>query len=542
MVDACGRAAALMTRLNPLLLCALPLLTMSVSLSYKQAEGPYYAAQKVDPSYSYLLGSLAYAIGQPSSCCLHPGVTVQINGAVVLRWAHAVIGQEDLVTDVLRDPEVYARILGFEETVIYAIALALAGWIVYRSSGRLELGLLIQTAPWIEPLVFHWMNPIAPEAILYGLTTLAAALMLAYILHASRRSVLFAVALGLLAGAGLTTKITYLPMALLPLLLLDAWRPRMIFLATAGLCFGGIAIPHWVTMSNAIYFWMQLFQRSGLHGSKAAGGPRLQDLLGSVSEYIHGDPVYVWLMLAPLAFWGGITRMSRGRPDQFGRLSRCLALLLTGEILQLVLASRQFNLRYLSPAYVLLCANMTLILAFVTELYPRSRRVLALLCLVAIAVLAGLRVRSLNADMAYFRLGAADVRDVETATLRAHPDSTVVAYYGASTIPFAVHFGDSWVFRRFSTQLSQLYPNFLFWDAYARTFEDFESIVKPTDSCLTTLLVGAPFGVEPMGFRPPDGARVMEVGRSGQEALYLARVGSCERPPEDARSEAGTRP
>jgi hypothetical protein len=65
-----------MKRITPLVLLALPLLMTALSLEFKRAQGPYWASGKVDPSYSYLLGSLAYAEGKPSMCCLHPGVTV----------------------------------------------------------------------------------------------------------------------------------------------------------------------------------------------------------------------------------------------------------------------------------------------------------------------------------------------------------------------------------------------------------------------------------------------------------------------------------
>src|SRR5207244_2053778 len=103
------------------LFVVLPLLMLLLSLDFKRAQGAYWEASKVDPSYSYLIGALAYATGQPSMCCFHPGVTVQTTGAWMLRATHAVIGQEGFVQDILRDPEVYAAILGFAQIVFYAV-------------------------------------------------------------------------------------------------------------------------------------------------------------------------------------------------------------------------------------------------------------------------------------------------------------------------------------------------------------------------------------------------------------------------------------
>lgn len=507
---------AIAARCAPALVLILPVWMMVLSLAFKKAEGAYWEAPKVDPSYSYLVGSLAYAVGQPSMCCLHPGVTVQVNGAWILRLTHAVFGHDELAADVLSDPEVYAAAIGFEETLLYGCALLLAGWMVFRATGSLESALLIQIAPFLDLSSFHWLSPIAPEAILYSLVVLAAALAVIYRPGFGTNRV--AIFLGLLSGAGVATKITYLPAALLPLVLVESWSGRLIYILVTSACFAAIAVPHWATVDNALYFWSQLLHNRGLHGSGETGRPRASDLLASIGAYIQSDRIYMLLLLLSVAFavWMFFSPKAKS--------GRTLAILIACEVLQLILASRQFNLRYLSPAYGLLSANLVLIALSIRDAYPRSARWLKAGCIVGIALLAVIRSRDIAIETGTLRAARASWLQLATAARRGAPDATVVDYYGASGIPFALHFGDTWVYRYFSPQLAGLYPRQIFWDAYRRNFEGFEGNVSRADLCRVPLLQlrGAPFGAQPMGFSPPDGLTLEELGSARGETFYRA--------------------
>jgi hypothetical protein len=194
-------------------------------------------------------------------------------------------------------------------------------------------------------------------------------------------------------------------------------------------------------------------------------------------------------------------------------------------VLQLILASRQFNLRYLSPAYGLLSANLVVIVLAIRNAYPRSARWLTPVCILAIAFLVGVRTRDLWFQTATQRSARAGLFQLATKVGLDAPDANVVDYYGASGIPFALHFGDTWVYRYFAPQLEALYPRRIFWDAYRRNFEGFQGTIPLGDLCRvpTLELRGAPFGAQPMGFSVPDGLTLEEIGSVRGEAFYRAR-------------------
>jgi hypothetical protein len=513
-----------MKRITPLVLLALPLLMTALSLEFKRAQGPYWGSGKVDPSYSYLLGSLAYAEGKPSMCCLHPGVTVQINGEWVLRASHAVIGQGSLVTDVLRDPEVYAAILGFEEILLYAAAMLAAGWMIYRVTQRIELALLIQTPAFFNDSNFLWLSPIAPEALLYGVVILAGALAVVHEVDSGRRGV-FSIAFGVLSGVGLATKITYLPAAILPLILLDSWLGLMAYLLAASVSFAALSVPHWETVDNALYFWNQLLHKQGLHGSGQEGHPHLADLAAIFGEYFWSDPFFTSMLLACFAATAWLLWARRAAAPK-----RLLIGLTVCELLQIALASRQFSLRYLSPAYALLAAHAVIL---VYCLGPGVRRVVTLICMAGVLALVAARSREVHASAGELRAARRDSQQVVSGILAKRPGSTAIAYYGANTIPFALQFGDVWVYRAFAKPLEDLYPNMVFWDAYRRVFENFLSpvTIENLGDCKRRLLEGTPFGAQPIGFSPPDHVSVEELGQFNGEAFYAMTCDVTAAPP-----------
>jgi hypothetical protein len=518
----------LVARFKLLMLLPLPLLMASLTIGYKHADGPYWMGSKTDPSYYYLLGSLAYAVGQPSMCCLHPGVTVQVNGSWVLRSVHMVIGEDDLVSDVLRDPEVYAKLLGFEETLLYALALMAAGWIVYRATGRLELAVLTQMQPFLEPAIFQWLNPIAPEVYLYALGILTTALAVAYVLSAGS-GIPMALAFGVLAGMGIAAKITYLPVVIMPLLLLRSWWGRIVYLLTTCASFAAISFRHWATVDNALYFGSLLLHQRGLHGSGAPGRPQLFELLSSTLEYFRSDAVYTSLLFASIVLAACFLWFGRSKDGHLRRAAWPLLAFSICAALQVGLASRQFNLRYLSPAYPLFIASVILALFSIAKTYAAADRAIRVACVVTVTAIVAGATFHVRGEM--MQLGAAQrqLTLLDRKERQGRPDSAIVAYYGAGTIPFALHSGNVWVYRRFSAQLEALYPNMVFWDAYRRTFERFDAPLTSVDlgECNSLLLQGTPFGAHPMDFSPPDHTLVEEVGGSRAEAYYKLISGPC---------------
>ena len=94
-----------------LFLLVIPGIVFSLSLVFADIKGPYYLAQNSDPEYAYLFNSLNIAKFEAPTHTDHPGTSLQLLGAVVIRASYFFSGKTSLVEDVLSRPEHYLRIM-----------------------------------------------------------------------------------------------------------------------------------------------------------------------------------------------------------------------------------------------------------------------------------------------------------------------------------------------------------------------------------------------------------------------------------------------
>jgi len=215
----------------------------------------------------------------------------------------------------------------------------------------------------------------------------------------------------------------------------------------------------------------------------------------------------------------------RGRAS--ARVRWYLAVLAVCELMQIVLASRQFNSRYLSPAFGLICGSMVVLLWWAHERYPQWTSRVTWVSVLALGFFLVTGVREAGVMIREARSARAELQKEEARLAASLKGLNVITYYGASTLPYALQSGSTWVYRKFAPQLDALYPGMMFWDAYGRRFENFREPVKALQNCSATILRGAPFGVQPMGFTVPDGFVVEEIGRTRQEGFYRIRSAPC---------------
>src|SRR5476649_1503639 len=83
----------------------IPALTGLCVCALRCARGPHWFAANLDPDYCYLLNSVSIAELNAPGHYHHPGTTVQMAGACVVRIAHLLTGTGTLRQDVLSAPE-----------------------------------------------------------------------------------------------------------------------------------------------------------------------------------------------------------------------------------------------------------------------------------------------------------------------------------------------------------------------------------------------------------------------------------------------------
>src|SRR5712691_3293868 len=92
-------------------LLVLPALLVFVAFSIRAMSGPYWYSENLDPSYPYLLNSLNISNLHRPNHIDHPGTPIQTIGAVAIRVLNPTADESTRAREVLKNPEVYLRLI-----------------------------------------------------------------------------------------------------------------------------------------------------------------------------------------------------------------------------------------------------------------------------------------------------------------------------------------------------------------------------------------------------------------------------------------------
>src|SRR5438093_10611187 len=147
---------------------ALPLLLFVALMAAYRGVAPLWAGGSSDPSYPYLLNSLMAAELRVPVKTDHPGITLELVGALALRLRHALSGSALPLRDhVLTDPEPFltATIVGL--LLVFAASSAFLGWAAWRLTGSGGLAALAQVSPFLCFEVLRSLVQVMVEPLLF---------------------------------------------------------------------------------------------------------------------------------------------------------------------------------------------------------------------------------------------------------------------------------------------------------------------------------------------------------------------------------------
>ena len=103
-------------------LLILPVLLALTTVYLNNARGPFWLGPNLDPDYVYLLNACNMAEFKKVGHIDHPGTTVQVLGAIIIRTVHFFhfSTDDDLQTDVLKRPEYYLNAINTVFAVLNA--------------------------------------------------------------------------------------------------------------------------------------------------------------------------------------------------------------------------------------------------------------------------------------------------------------------------------------------------------------------------------------------------------------------------------------
>jgi hypothetical protein len=451
-----------MTRasLARLLACtAVPLVILATMVVAYRRVAPLWAGGSTDPSYEYLLNSLMAAELRVPVKTDHPGITLEVLGAVTMRLWHAVSGSALPLRDhVLTDPETFLAATVLTLLLLVAACSAFLGWTVWRLTGCWWLAGLAQASPFVCFEVLRSLVQVMCEPLLLAAATALSGLVLLSLLPEppvkSRR---LEAAMGVVLGLGLATKIVFLPAAILPAAVVRSLRGRSRMLLWAVLSLAACLLVIAPRLpATAAWMW-RLFTHSGYHGSGASTVIDPSRYGAGIARLLRAELPLHAVFLASLA----VCLWPRA-PQAFPSSARRCALGLLGVwATTMIAAAKQPQAHYLVTAAGLLPA--LLVLAFLRlQLGERRRAVLAAQVALVLLLVAGV-ARTTLAGLWLIGIRK-DAKAGALAVAAARHEPGVVQGHRVSTIPGALAAGNEWTGLAWSADLRRLYPEVLAFD------------------------------------------------------------------------------
>ncbi len=510
-----------------LVLIVLPATFLIIGLSFHRT---WFSG---DPEYAYLLNGINIATLHPVGHTDNPGTPAQIYSAVVLRIAHCVnfSDKNDLQTDVLSNPDAYVELERKVSVILNAMMMLFLGLFSLIILRNVWYSLVLQSTMFLSSnLLEIAFTKVSPEPVLIFTVMLLVSIVIKYYTDYEKDKKLYPWIFGLLTGFGLATKATFLPLAVLPFILLKGKKFKRNYLAAiipSFILFTAPAIPEYPHMAK---WFLGLSTHTGTYGQGASGIIDFGTYFSSLHAIATNNPALllslIIAVIVPAVFFltGKIRSWSASLPMKF------MTSLAAVQLLGILMVAKHYHANhYLIPLISLSGAIWVFAILLIKEQSGNSRvamnKFLAPAVLVLFIIMGFSNRKYLQeANHGYI------ITNEEYTQVRNRLDTEfagyVKAYYYPITInPYsALRWGSVYSRQLHLDALRSIYPEGLFYDFRINSFQVWETPLPVTD--LVTdyggkiLLVGGPMTAEERKSVEKGGLSITQIYLGRAQAIY----------------------
>lgn len=364
--------------LSALAFLVLPVIFFIAGNALRNVQGPFFL-NFYDPSYVYLINSLnlaqlnGYGVGHFD----HPGTTVQVAGAFIIKIYHALTSADtDFVTDVLTRPETYLHIINKVFLTLNCLALLFLGIFTFRISGNIFLSLLIQLSPFVSEEIFYGVIIDTPDNLLILASIFFIALLIFYLFKVEadkKSSMKFILLLALVCGFGLDTKLNFLPLFIIGLFIINGKKEKTLFVFFTLIAFLFFFFP---VISNYGKFlnWIEaLFFKSGHYGKGESTIIDTSTFAGNLILIFKKDKLFAFtyfLSLITLVIFPffKINIAGGSKSLKFKKDLKLLAVIFFSVSIHIFLVAKHYAQYYMIPSFMLVIFILIL-LSFIWSEY-----------------------------------------------------------------------------------------------------------------------------------------------------------------------------
>ena len=463
------------SRLSRVLAVLATIFTLAIGLFVANAEGPYFNKNRSDPSYAYLFNALDIEQGIAPFVIHHPGTTVQLIGAAVLRvkwWVESQISpQPPIVTSVLLHPEEYLRAINVVLLLLIAAMIGVATKRVHELTGQTVLSLMVPSLLLVSASALGATGQVQPEPLVIPLAMAVTLLAIPRNDQSSAHLYLRAALFGVALGTGIITKVTFAPLILL--IFVFSSLLAILIAGISTLITASILLLPILSKLDVSYGWFKaLITHQGFYGGGPEGIAPLDRLLSAALDLIGSEPlIAVGALVAAIGFY--CVRVSGAAPANPGWIRFYLATVAVS-MAQLLIVAKHPMPRYLMPGLASAAIFVPLALYHINSCISVKVRAFARVVLFGVAAI--LFARAVYTSVARYLMTQTDKKEtVAIQAFAADMDCKLIPYYRASGLDYALTFGEYWGGNSFGKQLAALYPDLVNYNPGSGLFEAFGS-------------------------------------------------------------------
>jgi len=480
-----------MKKLYVFALLILPATLLFTAVFLHNAHGPYWLSYNSDPEYLYLISSLTLAESKQTGSPGHPGSTLQILGAATLKISHALDFSEkdSLEFAVLKNPEFYLTIINTVLVTLNTLLLFIIGLTAFILSKNIWLSLLLQLSPFLSNnIIIDGLPRISPEPLLFFTGSLFLLILLKMIFSKSlsKSAHRYMITLALISGFGMATKLTFVPLLIIPLVVLPELRNKIWFLFLTGLSFVFWTWPIISQYEVLLNWYYNIITHTGFYGNGVPQILYLPNYFNNIINLCLLNPLLflVWFFSAGFilrfgCFSAGVDKAARKVVWQDTSF-RTLAAVATAQMFAVLIVAKHPAGWYLAPVF-----SLSGFMLFLTFLYLQKINyfnnfnlkkgvffiviILLFTCAWRIVEIRNLFMQKSQIkqeSLAVYQKVESDYKDYLKIYCLFDPS------YGPSSSPVsALAFGDFFVNEgRYSEHLRKIYGNSYFYNALDKTF------------------------------------------------------------------------
>jgi hypothetical protein len=504
-------------------LLIIPFMMGQTTLSLNKAKGPSWVGMNCDPDYTYLLNALNLAMMKKVGHIDHPGTTVQITGAIILRAVHLLrfSPKEDLQTDVIENPELYLSVINKVFLGLNVLILIILGMWTFCLTMNLPITFFVQLTPYFlgtEATYLFCLTSVRPEPFLLLASLLFVFLIITYAYKETEvfsnfifntRYVrelspdsLFLICFAVVSGFGLATKFSFIPLLAIPLVILPTFKRKILFILGTSLSFVFFTIPI-IKEYKTVFIWLlSIGTHAGSHGKGIVKVIDFNLFLSNLNHFFSKEKFFIIILFLSMCILITGYALQALRKISFGNIHFKLLLGVSlAQLLGLVMVAKVSNgweVHYLLPVSSLSGVTLVLIIFCLRQLFSgfnigvtgtltaqKVKYIIfnldskMLLIIILIPIIFYARKNEITGAFRWKSLARNQCLSVYVKAENEYKDYAKVYYLGSSSPAFALRLGsdpayavnyDDCIKEDNAEIFEKLYPNVYFYNIFERKF------------------------------------------------------------------------